>query len=53
MLTITGQKYRFCDGLSRRGFLEVGGLAFGWGDFAAATSNRYNTGFVGSSTVFS
>ena len=29
MLTITGQKYRFCDGLSRRGFLTVGGLAMG------------------------
>jgi len=27
MLTITGQQYRFCDGLSRRGFLTVGGLA--------------------------
>ena len=29
MLTITGQKYRFCDGISRRGFLTVGGLALG------------------------
>ena len=29
MLTITGQQYRFCDGLSRRGFLTVGGLAMG------------------------
>ncbi len=29
MLTISGQKYRFCDGLSRRGFLSVGGLALG------------------------
>lgn len=29
MLTITGQKYRFCDGLSRRGFLSVGSLAMG------------------------
>ncbi|MDP6903517.1 MAG: DUF1501 domain-containing protein [Verrucomicrobiota bacterium] len=29
MLTITGQKYRFCDGLSRRGFLSVGGLTLG------------------------
>ena len=31
MLTITGQKHRFCDGLSRRGFLTVGGLAFFFG----------------------
>ena len=29
MLKISGQKYRFRDGLSRRGFLSVGGLALG------------------------
>ena len=29
MLTITSQKYRFCDGFFRRGFLTVGGLALG------------------------
>ncbi len=29
MITIKGQKYRFCDGLSRRGFLQIGGLAMG------------------------
>src|ERR1043165_7704126 len=27
MLTIHGQKQRFCDGVSRRGFLKIGGLA--------------------------
>jgi len=29
MLTIQGRKLRFCDGVSRRGFLKIGGFAFG------------------------
>jgi hypothetical protein len=29
MLTIWGRKQRFCDGVSRRGFLKIGGLALG------------------------
>ncbi|HUE14268.1 MAG TPA: DUF1501 domain-containing protein [Planctomycetaceae bacterium] len=29
MLTIAGQKYRLCDGVSRRAFLQIGGLAVG------------------------
>src|SRR5262245_33885837 len=29
MLSIFGNKYRFCDGLTRRAFLQVGGLAMG------------------------
>src|SRR5437899_12642171 len=29
MLTILGNAYRFCDGLSRRAFLKVGGLTLG------------------------
>jgi len=29
MLTIPGSPYRFCDGLTRRGFLQIGGLALG------------------------
>ena len=29
MLTILGPKYRFCDGVSRRNFLKIGGLALG------------------------
>src|SRR6516165_8164444 len=29
MLTILGGRQRFCDGLSRRAFLQVGGLALG------------------------
>ena len=29
MLTLHGRPHRFCDGLSRRSFLEIGGLAVG------------------------
>src|SRR5579872_682373 len=29
MLTIAGQQYRLCDGVSRRAFLQIGGLAVG------------------------
>jgi hypothetical protein len=29
MLTIFGRKQRYCDGLSRRGFLKIGGFALG------------------------
>ena len=29
MLTIFGQRQRFCDGVSRRSFLRIGGLAMG------------------------
>ncbi|MEZ6058526.1 MAG: DUF1501 domain-containing protein [Planctomycetaceae bacterium] len=29
MLTLTGSRYRLCDGLSRRSFLQIGGLALG------------------------
>jgi hypothetical protein len=29
MLTILGRRYRLCDGMSRRGFLRIGGLAVG------------------------
>lgn len=29
MLTILGGRYRLCDGLSRRSFLKIGGLAMG------------------------
>src|SRR5690348_154531 len=29
MLTIHGPSHRFCDGISRRSFLQVGGLALG------------------------
>ena len=29
MLTILGKSYRFCDGISRRSFLRIGGLALG------------------------
>lgn len=29
MLTVLGSQHRFCDGLSRRSFLQIGGLAMG------------------------
>lgn len=29
MLTLAGQSHRLCDGVSRRSFLKIGGLAFG------------------------
>ena len=36
MLTIQGHASRYCDGISRRGFLTIGGLAFGAGGFGLA-----------------
>jgi len=36
MLTIHGQASRFCDGVSRRGFLKIGALSFGAGGFTLA-----------------
>src|SRR5262249_29591683 len=29
MLTLTGARYRYCDGISRRSFLRIGSLAMG------------------------
>ncbi|HTE20517.1 MAG TPA: DUF1501 domain-containing protein, partial [Armatimonadota bacterium] len=29
MLTINGGRQRFCDGISRRSFLQIGGFTFG------------------------
>ena len=29
MLTLLGQRQRYCDGVSRRSFLKIGGLAMG------------------------
>jgi len=29
MLTVLGQAARYCDGISRRGFLKIGGFTFG------------------------
>ena len=29
MLTLFGQPSKYCDGISRRGFLKIGGFAFG------------------------
>ncbi len=36
MLSILGQKSRYCDGVSRRGFLKIGGLSFGAGGLSLA-----------------
>jgi len=36
MLTIFGQKNRFCDGVSRRSFLKIGALGLGAGSFTLA-----------------
>jgi hypothetical protein len=36
MLSIRGQSSRFCDGVSRRSFLKIGGLSFGVGGLTLA-----------------
>jgi hypothetical protein len=36
MLTISGRSNRFCDGVSRRGFLKIGALGVGAGAFSLA-----------------
>lgn len=36
MLSILGHKSRYCDGVSRRGFLKIGGLSFGVGGLTLA-----------------
>ena len=40
MLSILGHKSRSCDGVSRRGFLKIGGLSFGAGGFTLADLMR-------------
>lgn len=40
MLTLLGQKYRLCDGLSRRGFLKIGALSFAAGSISLADIMR-------------
>ena len=40
MLSILGRKSRCCDGVSRRGFLKIGGLSFGAGGFTLADLMR-------------
>ncbi len=40
MLKILGNATRFCDGLSRRSFLQIGGLSFGFGGFSLANLYR-------------
>ena len=40
MLTIYGQKDRYCDGVSRRSFLKIGGLGVGAGALTLANIFR-------------
>ncbi len=40
MLSILGRKSHCCDGVSRRGFLKIGGLSFGAGGFTLADLMR-------------
>lgn len=40
MLTILGRSSRYCDGLSRRSFLTIGGLTFGAGGFGLSNLLR-------------
>jgi hypothetical protein len=40
MLSINGQASRYCDGVTRRGFLKIGGLSFGVGGFTLADLYR-------------
>lgn len=40
MLSIDGKASRFCDGITRRGFLKIGGLSFGAGGFTLADLYR-------------
>ncbi|MCG8650122.1 MAG: DUF1501 domain-containing protein, partial [Pirellulales bacterium] len=40
MLSIVGPQSRYCDGVSRRGFLKIGGLSFGAGGFTLADLMR-------------
>lgn len=40
MLSILGKASRYCDGVSRRGFLKIGGLSFGAAGFSLADLYR-------------
>ena len=40
MLSILGKPSRYCDGISRRGFLKIGGLSFGAGGLSLADLMR-------------
>ena len=40
MLSILGPKSRCCDGISRRGFMKIGGVSFGAGGFTLADLMR-------------
>ena len=40
MLTLLGPRARFCDGVSRRSFLQIGGLAIGGLTLPRAAAGR-------------
>jgi hypothetical protein len=50
MLTILGQKSRFCDGITRRNFLKVGALSFGAMNLTLADVFRAEARTTGSSS---
>jgi hypothetical protein len=50
MLTILGQKNRFCDGVSRRSFLKIGALGVGLGGLTLADILRAEQGAGSSSS---
>src|SRR5689334_23058526 len=48
MLTLLGRKQRFCDGVSRRNFLKIGGLALGGLSLADVLRAEAQTGITSS-----
>lgn len=51
MLTLFGKASRYCDGLSRRNFLTIGGLSFGAGGFGLADILRAESTSNGSKST--
>src|SRR5579875_1587726 len=51
MLTIFGQKQQFCDGISRRSFLQIGAFSFGTASLTLADILRAEAGGIGVSPV--
>jgi hypothetical protein len=50
MLTILGSKHRYCDGVTRRGFLKIGAFAFGSVNLTLADILRAQSAHVGKAT---
>lgn len=49
MLTISGSRTKYCDGVSRRSFMKIGAFAFGAAQFTLADVLRAETAAAGSS----